>query len=381
MTESSEPLGHSYEEWITVTPTTCDAAGERIRICSRDLSHVESITIPPMGHSYGEFKEVVSPTCEVEGRRDSICANDPRHVISKPIPAIGHSYGTWSVIKEATATENGIEERVCKNDPSHVEQRPILATEHKFSAWATVTSPTCTEPGIEARECIGHCSFREEREIEPIGHSFTVYGTGSAATCKKNATEIAVCDAPECGATDERELPETALGHEYESKLCIRCKYIEPGIEACIVNNEGDNYVSAALYENEEGKYELWFIGNGEARAVPDVAMMAGLFTVVDSVHFAEGITSIAKGTVEYFSSLKTLYFPKSLTYVAEGAITGCNELERLCYNGTFDEYTFINNRDWRVFIFTRITCFGDPEGEQDYDGGIIEIPPIEICS
>jgi hypothetical protein len=49
--EVATPHTHTWGEWQVVTPSTCLAEGDEMRVCTTDASHVENRKIPKSGHS------------------------------------------------------------------------------------------------------------------------------------------------------------------------------------------------------------------------------------------------------------------------------------------------------------------------------------------
>ena len=61
------------------------------------------------------------------------------------------------------------------------------------------------------------------------GHNYVNYVSNNNAACEKNATETGTCS--KCGATDTREIPNSALGHDYKWEVAKEATEEEEGRE------------------------------------------------------------------------------------------------------------------------------------------------------
>ena len=68
------PLGHTWNATRVVTPPTEDTEGQGIKICKRDNSHTQTITIAKLAHVHNEtiYKLVKSPTCTEPGLEEKV---------------------------------------------------------------------------------------------------------------------------------------------------------------------------------------------------------------------------------------------------------------------------------------------------------------------
>lgn len=256
-------LGHDIKE-VSRREATCRDAGVINYKCSR-CSLESSTVIPIVAHSYTKETITKKPTCTEMGHATYQCEwcgeYDPYRggENGTDLNATGHDWGDWTVETPATCEEKGVEKRICKNDSTHFERRNIKELGHDYDQTITLTEPeTCTKDGYTYHPCkhsgcdsrqtvqvltkLGHDEVNGEwkvtkaatcetkgvkeyycprcnevikhEEISATGHSFTKYGKAKDATCVDNEKEIATCDNG-CGKTDIKEIPNTALGHEF----------------------------------------------------------------------------------------------------------------------------------------------------------------------
>ena len=93
---------HKWEEWVEMSPATCESAGREIRFCKGNASHVEERIIPALGHDWEEWVVESQPGCETAGAEVRICRNDTSHRERREIPALGHDW--MSATTEAPQT-------------------------------------------------------------------------------------------------------------------------------------------------------------------------------------------------------------------------------------------------------------------------------------
>ena len=83
---------HKWEEWVEMSPATCESSGREIRFCKGNASHVEERIIPALGHDWEEWVVESQPGCETAGAEVRICRNDTSHRERREIPALGHDW-------------------------------------------------------------------------------------------------------------------------------------------------------------------------------------------------------------------------------------------------------------------------------------------------
>ncbi len=181
-TEVIEALGHEYIP--TVTAPTCTERGYTTYVCSRCGDTYVGDYTEPTGHDWGEWTTVTEPTETEEGLERRVCGNDPSHVEERVMPALNHKHTMQHFdAKDATCEEDGnIEYYVCTDcgkyyyddlgerelsDPGDVI---IKAKGHTYTD--TVTAPTCTEGGYTTHTCTVCGYSYTDNETEPLGHNW-----------------------------------------------------------------------------------------------------------------------------------------------------------------------------------------------------------------
>ncbi|MBO5359251.1 MAG: amidase domain-containing protein [Clostridia bacterium] len=144
-------LGHDWGEWHIINKPDCLNEGNQERICNRDNSHVEKLTLPPLGHTV-VIDPAVEPTCtqsgSTAGSHCSVCDG----VIEKveTIDPLGHEMGEWYIVTPADYGVEGLEQCDCiRGDKS--ETRPIPA----------LIKNTYTATFVIGDEIIGTVTFEE----------------------------------------------------------------------------------------------------------------------------------------------------------------------------------------------------------------------------
>ena len=264
-------LGHDMKE-MSRREATCRLPGVINFKCSR-CTYTSSETIPIVPHSYTNEKVTKKQTCTEGGHATYQCIwcdkYDPDRGERNGIdtPALGHDWNydesdeRWYVVTPATCENEGLEKRTCQRDKSHTETRAISMLNHDFDQsitrtvsatctkdgytyhpckhagcdkyelievlpkldhedggkgeWITTLEPKCETEGVKKYKC-GLCGEYVKSEIIPkLEHNWGTYTKTKEATCTENAKETATCTREGCGKTYTRDIPNTALGHEF----------------------------------------------------------------------------------------------------------------------------------------------------------------------
>ncbi|MBQ1966491.1 MAG: hypothetical protein II356_00795, partial [Clostridia bacterium] len=229
-------LGHDMEGAVVSKEPTCSDEGlmtDKCKRCSRTVTE----TIPALGHDLDIA--VIPATCTEGGFTKSTCKRCNYVEEYNNIPALGHDKKITNAIAPTCVYEGyhlytcarcGIEDR---------ETLPALGHEYEYTPDGNAT---CTQDGTRTGKCI-RCP-KTISDYEPgsaLGHSFTLYISNSNATCTDNATEWAACDRG-CGTKDVREIPNSALGHEFEGNLCTRCHAVKDEDSSVCKHTYPDNW-------------------------------------------------------------------------------------------------------------------------------------------
>ena len=208
-TEYTDKLEHEYGKTIVVTPSTCLEEGEGVRYC---VNCGGSITerLPLASHEYES--ETVLPSCTESGYTLHRCIWCNDEYTDDETQALGHSYGEWETVVPAGCESAGEEIRTCGRC-GNVETRETEPLGHEYEA--EIVEPTCTEDGYTLYECVRCGDGYRDDETEALGHSYGEWETVSPAECESGGEEIRTCGR--CGNVEMRETE--PLGHEYEAEI------------------------------------------------------------------------------------------------------------------------------------------------------------------
>lgn len=169
---------HTYGEWKTVTPETCNKDGVKERSCT-GCGKKETGSIPATGnHTEGDWITTKQATCVEDGSRKKECTGCGKELKTEAIPATGvHEAGEKKTVAAASCTSEGQWEIACKHCGHEMDTGEIPKTDHSYE-WKTTVKATCTTSGVKQQVC-KHCGkVNGEETISAKGHSF-----GSGATC------------------------------------------------------------------------------------------------------------------------------------------------------------------------------------------------------
>lgn len=199
---------HTWGDWQTTTPATCEQAGEKKRTCS-GCGEEQTQAIPAAGH-----KEVadaaVKPTCTASGltagKHCSVCKKVL--IAQTVIPAAGHSWAPATCTAPKTCSVCGAKEGTALNHDYSVAQHDETAHWMKCSRCDSITAKTAHSFTAHtcdvAAKCTG-CGYEK-----PAGrHSYGAYVQTKAPTCTEKGEEARTCSV--CGHQETREV--SALNH------------------------------------------------------------------------------------------------------------------------------------------------------------------------
>ena len=208
-TEYTDKLEHEYGETIVVTPSTCLEEGEGVRYC---VNCGGSITerLPLASHEYES--ETILPTCTENGYTLYECVWCGDGYRDDETEALGHGYGEWETVVPAGCESAGEEIRTCGRC-GNVETRETEPLGHEYEA--EIVEPTCTENGYTLHKC-GLCGHTyKDNATEPLGHNYGGWTVNVPAECESAGEEIRPCGC--CGNVEMRETE--PLGHDYEAEI------------------------------------------------------------------------------------------------------------------------------------------------------------------
>ncbi len=208
-TEYTDKLEHEYGETIVVTPSTCLEEGEGVCYCT-DCGGSITERLPLASHEYES--ETVLPSCTESGYTLHRCIWCNDEYTDDETQALGHGYGEWETVVSAGCESAGEEVRTCGRC-GNVETRETEPLGHEYEA--EIVEPTCTEGGYTLYECVRCGDGYRDDETEALGHSYGEWETVSPAGCESAGEEIRTCGR--CGNVETRETE--PLGHEYEAEI------------------------------------------------------------------------------------------------------------------------------------------------------------------
>ena len=208
-TEYTDKLEHEYGETIVVTPSTCLEEGEGVRYCT-DCGGSITERLPIASHEYES--ETILPTCTENGYTLYECIWCGDGYRDDETEALGHSYGEWKTVVSAGCESAGEEVRTCARCDD-AETRKTEPLGHDYEA--EIVEPTCTENGYTLYECIWCGDGYRDDETEALGHSYGEWETVASAGCESAGEEVRTC--VRCDDVETRETE--PLGHDYEAEI------------------------------------------------------------------------------------------------------------------------------------------------------------------
>jgi len=223
---------HQWGAWEITTPATCTEKGEETRICTLDVTHIETreVAINPDAHDWQQLNGT-APTCTTAGNGTRKCELCKKTETLSIIPALGHNYANWTQTTAPTCTTVGVETGTCTHDATHKDTRPIAIdpNEHDWQQLSG-TPATCTTEGNGKRKC-NLCNEEETLETFPaLGHNYANWTPKTAPTCTTAGDETGTC-THDPSHTTTRAVP--AIGHQWANKWTITTPptVVQGGIE------------------------------------------------------------------------------------------------------------------------------------------------------
>ena len=199
-------LGHSFVNYVVVTPATDLAEGLERAACENGCGQTDERTIAklPHTHDYNTEKTRVDATCTVDGCYIMECRCGSTMKVE--ILATGHTYEKTGHV-DATCISDGSDTFTCsKCGDSYKTELP--ATGHTAGEWEVVKAATDLEEGQKVRKCTSCGTTLETQTISKLPHTceHTTLLESQPATCTTDGYELYEC---RCGLTDKVILPRT----------------------------------------------------------------------------------------------------------------------------------------------------------------------------
>ena len=220
-------LGHSFVNYVVVTPATDLAEGLERAACENGCGQTDERTIAklPHTHDYNTEKTRVDATCTVDGYYIMECRCGSTMKVD--IPKTGHTYEKTGHV-DATCISDGSDTFTCsKCGDSYKTELP--ATGHTAGEWEVVKAATDLEEGQKVRKCTSCGTTLETQTISKLPHTceHTTLLESQPATCTTDGYELYEC---RCGLTDKVILPRTNHKNA-EWKVTKEATYTEMGLK------------------------------------------------------------------------------------------------------------------------------------------------------
>ncbi len=165
---------HDFEP-IAAKAATCETAGViahyHCKVCNKDFANnkktelsTADYTIAPLGHKWGNVSVTQAPTEELEGQGVKVCTRDSSHRENVTIARLEHVHNetVYKHVKDKTCTEPGLKVKVytCCNEEytGNDKEAPIPASHVLVNQ--SLVAPTCRKEGIAAHTYCAVCQKR-----------------------------------------------------------------------------------------------------------------------------------------------------------------------------------------------------------------------------
>ena len=251
--------GHSWNEWVTVTPATSTARGERIRTCTGcGMTQKQTVRKLPVFHTHQYQSRITAmASCSEPGEITYTCSCG--HSCKEQTPVTNHVWHDWKVTLEETETSTGLKERSCMNCDA-VETETIPVREHTHSMKHIRKNPSCTEDGYTLHQCC-RCDYTyTDSTVPAMGHNWGEWFTAMEPTQEMEGTAQRTCS--NCSDVDTKILEKLHIhSHteilERKDATCEQDGYIKKAC-ACgdvITETFSDGHNWTVHHTDEEGHY------------------------------------------------------------------------------------------------------------------------------
>lgn len=341
----TQPTGHTFGEWRTVTEATCTHGGEITRECgvcgASETAYTDKLT-----HEYGETIVVTPSTCCTEGEGVQYCVHCGGSITQR-LPLVSHNYEEEAF--DSTCTESGYTLYKCVWCGDMYEDNYTEPLGHDYCEWQEAVPASCDKEGEEVRSC-GRCGDVQSQKTAPLGHDYEV--TTFEASCTEGGYTLHKCALCGYSYTDNGKEP---LGHDYEVAE-IGATVDSPSVKHYRCRRCGDEYTEegAALSSTDGLIYELVASGDGysvtgigadiyadelvirdEYNGLPVYEIADGAFEGrrdIITVKLGAGIRKIGERAFFDCANLVSVNIPKGVTDIGEEAFAGCISLEEVEY-------------------------------------------------
>ena len=392
VSESGDICDHTPMTIPGKKPTCTEDGWSESAVCTRCGKMLKPVQVlSAQGHRFGAWTVAKPATCTEDGLHERVCACGEKE--TKIIPARGgHVPGSWETVREASVGADGLKAQTCILCGERIGEETIPA----LPAQKSVSSacPDCGNPlaadGI--CRCCGYTtkktktaqgkrktgdSFENSSVTPSAGLSYQPYADGK--TCK--ITGLGTC-------TDQNLIiPDTVDGYRvgridngaFENCEDLVSAVIPDTVTAIGSGAFGDCYALESLTVGKAvrtiGKRAFANCENLKSVALPATVTeigedaFAGCWAL-QSIDIPRSVKSLAPGILEgcanlrsftvpdgvteigsgafLESGLETVTLPVSVIKIGSGAFAGCEDLKRIRYRGTLDQWDRIAlGEDW----------------------------------
>ena len=265
--------------------------------------------------TYDSKVEIISASCESGGYMlcTCSCGNTVKTNESSPL---GHNRIDYQVDTIPTMESGGSAKVICENGHEDEISLPKLTlNDYTIVAIDGSTPLHCTTP-VSAL-CTYKTPIRDENSESELNIEFiSEYLIDHSYTAKhvySNTKHYLCCTL--CSTVNESSAEE----HSISSNICTVCGYVEQEM----------------IYSAEKYGLSVSYSANGIAVSIPEYYMDHYLPKEENKI---KGIKSFADNT-----QLRTITIPASIEYIEDFAFDGCTMLEKVYYDGTWDQWCSIS--------------------------------------
>lgn len=340
--DKADGLTHNYGDWTVTEEATCSKKGIAEKTCSlcgnkitKDVppNYEHNLSYLPAGTDNWIINRWYCPTCGKYWNADAytkeqilteacVSLSDNSEYFIKPEEPekCEHDYQVVeSKSKAATCTENGYTFYECTKCHDTKEET-INATGHTFENYVYNNDASCNKDGTETAQC-KNCNVKDIRIAKgtALKHQFSNYTTNKDADCTHNRTEIAHCDRAGCTATDEREVPDTALGHDFTYSNIIPATCVSPGKTGDLVCTRCGKTFSTGIETNPTGLHKFVYHEANEATCTKEGNVDYLQCSVCNKIFTLEGLPFVGTVVTPKLSHSTQLKNVVAATYFTTG--------------------------------------------------------------
>ncbi len=175
---------HTWE-YIPAKAASCETSGVvkhwHCKVCNKDYADdkitemsVSDYTLKPLGHIWGNVRVTIDSTEQTEGSGEKVCMRDPSHSETITIAKKDHIHNetVYKLVRAKTCTEDGLEEKVytCCNDTYTGEDKYRTIAAGHVLVDVPAKAPTCRLEGIKAHK---YCAVCGKKWSTPSGEEIT----------------------------------------------------------------------------------------------------------------------------------------------------------------------------------------------------------------